>query len=318
MSIRTVVVPLDRSPFGEQALPLAVTIARQASAELHLAHVHRPYELVWGHEFPTLQPSVEEELRRREESYLAEVERRVRDLYTPVRSRVLTHLSVAEALLAYVEEAGPGLLVMATHGHGPLTRAWLGSVADAVVRRSSVPVILVRPGDGLFQLEDSAPLGHILVPLDGSLLAEQVLEPATELARLGGAGLTLLRVLPPLSRLGPLPEELPPEDLDEQRRAKAQAYLDTWADGLRRRGLIVQTRVQIHEHPAAGILATAEDLKVDLIALSTHGRGGMARLLTGSVADKVIRGALQPVLVCRPQLQPQLPTQAAAEPMHVS
>jgi len=69
---------------------------------------------------------------------------------------------------------------------------------------------------------------------------------------------------------------------------------------LRTRSLTVQTRVESHEQPARAILDDAETNAVDLIAVATQGRGGVKRLLLGSVADKVVRGAATPVLVHRP------------------
>jgi nucleotide-binding universal stress UspA family protein len=91
----------------------------------------------------------------------------------------------------------------------------------------------------------------------------------------------------------------------QTRRAldEAQAYLDRIAERLREQGLTVQTRTVLHTHPADGILEQTREQGADLIALATHGRGGLRRLLLGSVADKVLRGGNIPMLVCRPQAQ---------------
>jgi nucleotide-binding universal stress UspA family protein len=86
----------------------------------------------------------------------------------------------------------------------------------------------------------------------------------------------------------------------EERRAVAQAYLDRVAERLRTRGLRVQTQVVVGESPAAGVLDVARDRHINLIALATHGRSGLKRLFLGSVADKIVRGTLIPVLVYRP------------------
>ena len=89
---------------------------------------------------------------------------------------------------------------MTTHGRGPLTRFWLGSVADELVRRASVPLLLVRPHEGVPDLAQEPILQHLLIPLDGSELAEQVLEPAVALGTLMAADYSLLRIYGPLSR----------------------------------------------------------------------------------------------------------------------
>jgi nucleotide-binding universal stress UspA family protein len=88
--------------------------------------------------------------------------------------------------------------------------------------------------------------------------------------------------------------------MDRQQRTEAQNYLDQLAERLRARSQTVQARVVSHEQAAAAILDDAQKNAVDLIALATQGRGGLKRLLLGSVADKVLRGATTPVLLYRP------------------
>ena len=87
---------------------------------------------------------------------------------------------------------------------------------------------------------------------------------------------------------------------EEQLRTEARDYLEGVAGRLHQRGLAARTRVVVHEQPAAAILDAARDQAADLIALTTHGRGGLARLILGSVADAVVQGAATPVLVSRP------------------
>jgi nucleotide-binding universal stress UspA family protein len=152
---------------------------------------------------------------------------------------------------------------------------------------------------------------RVLVPLDGSELAEQVLEPVLALGTGTRAEYTLLRVVnrmtpvsydPASGRVSGLRKSLlgQLQELDRRESARARNYLERLAERLRARSLAVQTRVVLHEQPAVAILDDAQQNAVDLIALATHGRGGLRRLLLGSVADKVLRGAATPVLVCRP------------------
>lgn len=86
----------------------------------------------------------------------------------------------------------------------------------------------------------------------------------------------------------------------EQRKGEAQTYLDNVAERLRTKGMRIETRVVVGESAAAAVLDAANDQNIDLIAVATHGHGGLKRLLLGSVADKIVRGALTPVLVYRP------------------
>jgi nucleotide-binding universal stress UspA family protein len=182
---------------------------------------------------------------------------------------------------------------MATHGRGPLSRFWLGSVADELIRRTPVLVLLVRPGEKVPGMIPEVVLGNILIPLDGSALAEQVLEPALELARLMEARCTLLRVVESCSSPADRGSDGPPE------RAPAETYLNRVAGRLREKGLRIRTRVVVARHAAEAILEEAEAQASNLIALATHGRGGFKRMLLGSVADKVLRGASTLVLVQR-------------------
>src|SRR5262249_22151275 len=197
--IRSLLVPLDGSPFAEQALPLALSLARRAKATVHLARVHIPADLILpeGVVLPDADPTV----RAGEQKYLEGVSRRLAAETGLAVTATLLDGPVPESLGERAEAAGAALVVLTTHGRGTLGRFWLGSVADALVRHLSMPALLVRPGEGAAAGADPTPK-HVLVPLDGSPLAEQILGPAAELARLTGAAVTLLRVVPPVAPTG--------------------------------------------------------------------------------------------------------------------
>jgi nucleotide-binding universal stress UspA family protein len=181
-----------------------------------------------------------------------------------------------------------------------------------MIRHTPVPVLLVRPGEQVVDLGHEPDLGKVVLPLDGSPLAEQILEPAVTLAGLmPGAHLTLVRAIHPIL---PVPACLESGDWEREAQrlaeqveamqaslqAEARRYLETIAQRIRGRGLSVAVEVVVEDPPALAILHEAEKVKAGLIALETHGRRGLARLILGSVADKVIRGAHVPVLVHRP------------------
>jgi nucleotide-binding universal stress UspA family protein len=302
--IRRIMVPLDGSQFGEQALLLAAALARQAGAALEVVHKHVPPYPLPPDSVLAREPGLGSQGRRQESAYLEEVVQRLRGEGLAEVSSALLDGPVVEALAEHAAKSGADLVVMTTHGRGPLLRFWLGSVADALIRKLPLPVILVHPHDESEEGEPAAaePLPRrLLVPLDGSPHAERILGPAAELARLSGAELTLCRVVPPIPVLGhdligyaaggtdvPLTETL---------RRDAAAYLDGLAGRLRAQGLRVHTRTLVDPYPASAVLGEAEGC--DGIALETHGRGGLSRWLLGSVADKVVRGAHVPVLVHR-------------------
>lgn len=301
---RSLLVPLDGSAFGEHALPVALGIARRAGASLKLVSVHVPLLAMGADSIAPGSYEAEARVLEQERAYLDEVVQRLATVSpVPVTTALVEGPVVAEMLQGQATTAGADLIVMTTHGHGPLSRFWLGSVADEMVRRATTPILLVRPHEKALDLASDPVLRHILIPLDGSALAEQVLGHAGALGALMQAEYTLLRVYGPLVDTGlgagSYVTKAGLEPPAEQLQGEAQKYLDQVAERLTGKGFKVHTQAVLGQHPASVILEAAQRLGVDLIALETHGRRGLARLLLGSVADKVIRGASTPVLVHR-------------------
>jgi len=290
---RTILVPLDGSPFAEQALPWALSIARRAGACLDLVRGHVLYAFKdpaysWG----PYDPAMDAEAARQEHLYLEGAARRLSAAaLVPISAAVVASVPglEAEGILGRARAAGADLIVMSTHGRGPLSRLALGSVADQVVRRAFLPVLLVRPREPAPGPFAEPAAESVLIPLDGSALAERALEPAADLAGLLGARCDLVRVVAP----GGGPEQAAEE-------GEARSYLGRVAGRLGQRGLEAQTRVLAARQPAEAILLAARAWGSGLIALATHGRGGIRRALLGSVADQVLRAAPCPLLVYRP------------------
>ncbi len=300
--MQTILVPLDGSPFGEHALPLALALARRGDMQIALAHVHHlfaPSLAPAG--APVVDPRVDALFREEEAAYLADVSHRIGKVWNGPVMMTLLETPVAEALCQHAELIGASLVVMSSHGRGGLARAWLGSVADRMIRQSAVPILLVHPADGTPDLASEPRLGHILVPLDGSALAEQILPHATWLGRLVGARYTLLRVIEPVMRGFLVNGVEPVVDVEAQEVAWQQAndYVERVAARLHAEGLAAVPEVRVGR-PIGEILACAAEGHADLIAMSTHGHGGLTRLFLGSVTDKVLRSASVPVLAFRP------------------
>ena len=309
---RNILVPLDGSTFSEHALPLAIGLARRAQATLRLVHVRNPLGAVYAEAAVAYDSDLDRELKLREETYLEDLAARVRSA-AGVSARVaLLEGPVAPAIQAAVAGTESQLVVMTTHGRGPFARAWLGSVADELTRSLPVPLLLVRPGEDTPDLARDVALRHLLLPLDGSALAEAMIEPALTLGTLSDADYTLLRVIKPIL---PIPHETEAaalnariilamrakiEEMQHAMHRDAQSYLDAVAQRLRERSFRVHTKVAVESQPAIAILREAVPPAIDAVALEAHGRHGLPRLFLGSVADKVIRGAAVPVLVHRP------------------
>jgi nucleotide-binding universal stress UspA family protein len=138
---------------------------------------------------------------------------------------------------------------------------------------------------------------HVLIPLDGSPLAEQALPHAIAQARHSQAELILLRVVEPFAHVrGMSLADL--EQIRQQATAWAREYLERIAAGVREHGISVQM-VITEGRSHTEITRCVEANQVDLIVLSTRGRSGFSRWLMGSVADRIVRGATVPVLLVR-------------------
>ena len=191
---RSILVPLDGSAAAEHALPMALGLARRFEAALKIVHVHAP---VWGAngEGGIYDALVDRELREEMQAYLDGVIQRLSEATKVALSSALLDGLVAGAINRHAMESGVDLIVMTTQGRGPVARFWLGSVADRLVRQSTIPILFVRPQESEADLTQEPEFGRVLIPLDGSQLAEQILEPAAALAAATNAEVTLLRVV---------------------------------------------------------------------------------------------------------------------------
>lgn len=297
----SILVPLDGSAFAEAALAPATSVAARGSGSLELVMVQDPVP-AYGY------GALEEQPQAWRAEYLAAVEEEFGPRIDDRIEYTLLVGSVTEELERHGDETDPDLMVLATHGRGPFSRFWLGSVADHLVRHSSYPVLLVRPEEGEGEgpeitADEETRFQQILIPLDGSEEAETILDVATSFGELYDARYTLTRVVhyPAEVVSSYMPDTVHiSEEIVETGKEEARAYLEAVAAKLRDAGHSVSIDVQVDVHPASGIQRSAEETGADLVALATHGRGGVERTLVGSVADKLIRSTHLPTLVIRP------------------
>jgi nucleotide-binding universal stress UspA family protein len=302
---RSIMVPLDGSAFGEQALPYALSIVRASGAALSLVHVHRDQTVYLVGPTPVVDATENVCQRASEGAYLTALSQRLAAQAGRPISVALLDEPVADALAAHAAETHADLIVLTSHGRGGMSRIWLGSTADALVRQTATPLLVIRPTEERTSEGEEPHIEHVLIPLDGSELAEDILEHALALGSLTGARYTLLEAIDPntVVYISP-PATVSISELEIERlREAAQKYLDGVAERLRARGYAVQIAVALAP-PSTAILEHAHTNNVDAIAMSTHGRSGVRRLLLGSVADKVIRGAGTPLLIHHPRPRP--------------
>ncbi len=299
-----ILVPLDGSELAERAVAPALALAARHGAAVHLASIVADLPPV-----PLAAPDADlvaqwfggEERRARE--YLDELKAR---LALPSGVVVTLHVhvgAVTRTLLELADSLEVDLLMLTTHGRGAWERAWLGSVADQLLRHSTRPLFVLKAsGESPTAFEDESYPKHVLVPLDGSEGAEGVFEPLLPMLPRVGGRVTLMYVQhqPPPIPSPYLPHTVSEDALFERQREQMDAYLTDIATRIERDWSgEIESRVLTGGHPARNLIEFAKAQSVDLIALTTWGRGQVVRLILGSVADKLIRGTDVPILTVR-------------------
>ena len=248
-----------------------------------------------------LYARIELTLRKSQREYLRGVAVRIKGEQSIQVATAMLDGPPAPALRDYVRDVGVDLVAMTTHGRGGIQRAWLGSVADQLVRSLEIPLLLIRPKDGAV----AAPrVQEILVPLDGSRRAEAGLPAAVAMALVLGARLALVQAVQPVVTVTDPPTPFPrefDEELMTLRRREAQDYVDGIAEQVNRLGVSASGAAVLGGSAFDTIQAAAHAPATGMVALATHGRGGLRRLVLGSVADKLVRAGELPVLVTRPR-----------------
>ena len=300
--IKSILVPLDGSPFAEQAMPWAACLAKVCGAHLEVVRVHDPVP-PWtiATEGAVAATTVDPTIRDAEEQYLANCAARLEEGGFVGVTRKLIEGDVVEQIACHAEDNAFGLVVLATHGRGAISRLWLGSVSDALVRRLTVPVLLIRPTEGT-AVPRAERFRKVFVALDGSTESESAIAPALALADPKGCEVVLLRVVPPVPIVGDagMSAAMPVDDtLTKALVEQAEAYLEGVAARLRGPTVKVSVRVVVEPGVAQAVLHEAALAGAELVALATHGARGLRRMVLGSVADKVLRGADRPVLLTR-------------------
>ena len=207
-----------------------------------------------------------------------------------------------QQIIARAPEGGFNLIIMGTRGRSGLRRGLLGSVTDQVVRSSPVPVLVMSPLAVERCAQEEHQLHSVVVPLDGSPMAEAVLPHAEGLAQELSMEVRLLRVVStgPMAYYGGEGGPVDTFPLGQELEEEAAVYLNHVAAAQTSRGLTANCTV-VRGSTAMAIVDQVKEVPRCLVAVRTHGRVGLGRLLIGSVADTLIRHAGQPVLVVTSQ-----------------
>jgi nucleotide-binding universal stress UspA family protein len=278
-----ILVPLDGSPLAEGVLPHARHLARAFNAAV---------DLVCAVEQEDIPEAIVAELEQERRTYIERVVAGFAGDAEP--GFVVERGHPAEVILDQAEAKPDTLIVMATHGYSGLQRWFLGSVAHKIVQAASCPVFLFPP---YAKNPEGGPveLQRVIVPLDGSDLAEHILPQAIAMCRALDIELILLRVYNP--RFPGATVRM--REVSEIVHDAAENYVKEKVRELRDQGLSKVSYRVLRGIPAEQITDFAIETPNSFTAMCTHGRHGVGRWVLGSVTDAVIHCSEEPVLVVR-------------------
>ncbi len=273
MALSKILVPLDGSSLAEKALPAAAALAMRSHATICLA---------------AITGLTDADLRRADsEKYLAAAAESLLEQDCKTCFHVGSG-SVAQGIAEIARDEEVDLIVMTTHGRSGIARGLLGSVTDAVIFEAPAPVYVVRADTAPQTAREAELPSGVIVPLDGSELAETVLDDAIQLARSYQSPVYLLRVID--------------EEAEQIELERANAYLERVASRLAEQDIHAVPEIAAGS-PGEAIVKAMEERPDCLVVLTTRGAGGLSRWVRGSVADWLIRQAPGPVVVVPPKEQ---------------
>jgi nucleotide-binding universal stress UspA family protein len=294
-------IPLDGSKTAEQVLPWARAFAESFKLPVILLAVVDVERLLTSADLARHFDKLVKQSSRDSKTYLERISGRF--VGRSVR-RSIEQGSAAELIVKKAEAYKTTLIAMTTHGRSGLNRLLLGSVAEKVLRATTNPVLVVR-ADHEGEANQVASLSSIIVPLDGSELAETVLPTVIRISKKLRLEVFLIRVYSnPYSGFisGGGHYAVNVDELMKDIRDQARNYLEAKMAELRKRG-VEQVSYLLQEGIAADeIVSIAEQTPKSLIVMCSHGRSGVKRWVLGSVTETVVRHAANPVLVVRPDL----------------
>ena len=313
-----ILVPLDGSELAEQVLPYVKALGNAYRAPICLLKVIGPVPAEMGDSLHGVYlDRIATAFRDQAESYLWHIRTSLR----PAFARLDLPISVishegdpAACIISEAEKIPDTLIAMVTHGRSGVTRWLLGSVTDRVLHATTNPLMIVRakPQDEFnkMNLDGDVALKTIIVPLDGSRLAERIISHAVHLAVGLDLPVTLLRVTDPADQYrslagypglenaarlqGSLFDDMSKDGDDE-----AMEYLQGITAKLRLLGVKNTKEVVLRGRADGAVVDLACNTPGSLVAMTTRGRSGIGRWVLGSVTDRVVRHSGYPVLVVR-------------------
>ncbi len=299
-----VIMPLDGSKLAEHILPHVSTLAGGLRMPVDIVRVVEPVEYIatdpdsypkWDAELEAMLTNVSTQAGE----YVNHVAKALKDV-VPEVNQIFDTTDPVGHIVSQANRYPDALIAMATHGRAGIRKWVMGSITEKVMRSVLNPMLIVRPKEPNAEPSE-VKLDNVVVPLDGSDLAEQSLPGAVALAKAFGLGMVLIRVassgVETLSMV-----EYPAvvyQDLTRGIQEDTEQYLAAVEERLEAEGVTDVEKVVGTGYVPTAIVETAQQKENSIIAMTTHGRTGLGSWLIGSVADKVVRESGIPVLLTR-------------------
>ncbi len=273
MPMNKILVPLDGSGLAELALPTAMSVAQKTGAQICLVTIAsgKPGDLA----------------NSDSELYLEEISSSVKQAGFESCFHVGTG-AAAQSIVRIIEGEKSDLVVMTTRGRSGITRGLLGSITDEVISASPAPVYVVRSDNAPLTMDEVSMNAGVVVPLDGSELAETALDQAIMLSQSSLSPLYLIRVID--------------RDANAEERDVAGSYLERLSERLAQSKILAIPELMTGE-PGDSIVEAMNKRRGSVVVMTTRGAGGLTRWMRGSVADWLIQHAPGPIIVVSPKQQ---------------
>lgn len=291
-----ILVPLDGSQLAECVLPHITSIARSFDAEITLLRMLEKNQA--GASAPLFDLVNWQISKTKASLYLEKTKARLQESGLRVQATVLEGL-VAEGITEYAQSQGTKLIVLSSHGRNGITQWGISSITQKVILSAQTSLLIVRAHTSC-ELENPA-YRRILVPLDGSQRAENVLPIITQLAKIHKSEIHLARVIQTPEMARQMPPT--PEDLDlanrvvTRNREEAERYLEQMKSRSVLEGVTVQTHLITGDNAVAELHRAAEQESIDMVALSAHGYSGNHQWPYGSMVHNFILYGKAPLLI---------------------
>jgi len=296
-----VLVPLDGSQLAECVLPHVAAFARSFDAEITLLRMlEKNRSSVPAQLFDLLNWQIN---KTQASLYLEKTKAGFKGSSIRVRTAVREGL-VAEGITEYAQNQGMELIILSSHGLSGLTQWGISSITQKIILSAPTSVLIVRATQHEFQTDEYPDLPfyqRILVPLDGSQRAENVIPIVIQLSRFNNARVHIVQVVqtPEMARQMPLT----PEDLDlsnrvvARNREEAGNYLEQVKVRSSMEGIVIQTHLITSDNAPAALHQLVEQEHIDLVTLSAHGYSGKSQWPYGSMVNNFILYGKVPLLI---------------------